>query len=58
MYKLVGEVVPCNCGVGEEEIFKIVCSCQALLIMCSCVFCEMWCLGRVEVIDGWNLGHV
>ena len=38
IYKLVGEVVPYHCGVGEEGIFKIVCSCRALLIRIVVVF--------------------
>ena len=31
-------VVPYHCGVGEEGIFKIVCSCRALLIRIVVVF--------------------
>ena len=38
IYELVGEVVPYHCGVGEEGIFKIVCSCRALLIHIVVVF--------------------
>ena len=38
-----------DCGVGEEGIFKIVCSCRAY--MYSCDFCERWCLVRVG--DSW-----
>ena len=52
----VGEVVPYDCGVGEERKLKIVCSCRALLIMYSCGFCETWCLVRVgDSFGGWNL---
>ena len=36
--RAVGEVVPYHCGVGEEGIFKIVCSCRALLIRIVVVF--------------------
>ena len=38
IYELVGEVVPYHRGVGEEGIFKIVCSCRALLICIVVVF--------------------
>ena len=38
IYELVGEVVPYHYGVGEEGIFKIVCSCRALLICIVGVF--------------------
>ncbi len=61
IYELVGDIVPYDCGVGEEGIFKIVCSCRALIVdMYSCDFCEMWCLVRVG--GSWwvesGLGHV
>ena len=36
--ELVGEVVPYECVEGEEGIFKIVCSCRALLICIVVVF--------------------
>ena len=38
IYELVGEIVPYDCGVGEEGIFKIVCSCRALLICIVMIF--------------------
>ena len=37
-FELVGEVVPYHCGVEEEGIFKIVCSCRALVIRIVVVF--------------------
>ena len=36
--ELVGEVVPYHCGLGEEGIFKIVCSCRAFVIRIDVVF--------------------
>ena len=38
IYELVGEIVPYDCGVGEEGIFKLVCSCRALLICIVMIF--------------------
>ena len=60
IYELVGEVVPCDCGVGEEGKFKIVLFLSSIVDMYSCGFCEMWCLVRVG--DSWWVesgpGHV
>ena len=45
---MVGEVVPYDCDVGEEGIFKIVCSCRAF-DMYSCGF-----LRDVVFSEGWR----
>ena len=51
-YTLVGEVVPYHCGAGEEGIFKIMCSCPALLI---CIWNILFMAPRIKLIVVFSL---